>query len=114
MPLSMSDTRLAVNSRNLVALAGLCVVLMACDSARTEFVEGCMAKGQSEQACRCSYDLAKETLPENYFAIFAAQVGGDSDLADREMAKLTLPERLGYAARAVEVTAIAAGQCPAG
>ena len=112
MPRLMSDADGTVTVGRLAAVAGCCVLLAACDSAKTDFVAGCVANGQSERACRCTYDLASETLPDNYFAVYAAQIGGNGDLAEREMAKLTLPERLGYAARVVEVTAIAAGQCP--
>ena len=88
--------------------------MAGCDSGKSDFIAGCAAGGQSETACACTYDLAKDTLPENYFAVYAAQIAGDDATAQREMAKLTLPERLGFAARVVEVTAIAAGQCPRG
>jgi hypothetical protein len=95
-----------------VALASL-LILSACDSQKSDFLAGCTGNGSSEASCTCMYDLAKDTLPENYFTVYAAQMSGDDQLSQREMAKLTIPQRLGFTARVVEVTAIAAGQCPA-
>jgi hypothetical protein len=110
----MSKSSALPKIRGTLCVAACCVVLAACDSAKTDFVAGCTGSGQSEAACACTYDLAKETLPDNYFTVYAAQISGDDAVAEREMAKLTIPERLGFTARVVEVTAIAAGQCPSG
>lgn len=114
MPPSTSDIYSLSKVRSFALVACCCGLLAACDNAKTDFVKGCSSNGQSEAACTCTYDLAKQTLPENYFTVYAAQISGDDAVAQREMAKLTIPERLGFAARVVEVTAIAAGQCPNG
>ena len=79
--------------RSAALFLGILFLLPACsNSEKDTFIAQCIAKQKSKDVCECTYDLAKESLDDNQYELFAASFLEDRSRQAKAQASLGMLE----------------------